>query len=58
MGGAGKAILGPVEQSLEGVGQYADKGFLIVYHNAYNGVSVHRKDDVVINWDREPRGTF
>ena len=44
-GGAGKAILGPVERSLEGVGQYADKGFVIVYHDAYKGVSVHQKED-------------
>ena len=40
-GGVGKAILGPVQQSLEGAGQYADKGLVIVYHDAYNGVSVH-----------------
>ena len=53
-GGAGKAILGPVERSLEGVGQYADEGFVIVYHNTYNGVSVHRKEDVVIDWSRKP----
>ena len=33
-GGAGKAILGPVERSLEGVGQYADEGFVIIYHDA------------------------
>ena len=53
-GGVGKAILGPVQQSLEGVGQYADEGLVIVYHDAYNGVSVHRKEDVVIDWGREP----
>ena len=53
-GGVGKAILGPVQQSLEGVGQYADEGLVIVYHDAYNGVSVHRKEDVVIDWSREP----
>ena len=39
---------------LEGVGQYADKGFVIVYHDAYKGVSVHRKEDVVIDWSQEP----
>ena len=53
-GAAGKAILGPVERSLEGVGQYADEGFVVVYHDAYKGVSVHRKEDVVIDWSREP----
>ena len=46
--------MGLVKQSLEGVGQYADEGFVIVYHDAYNGVSVHRKEDVIINGDREP----
>ena len=53
-GGAGRAILGPVKRSLEGVGQYADEGFVIVYHDAYNGVSVHRKEDVAIDWSRAP----
>ena len=51
-GGVGRAIVGPVERSLEGIGQYADEGFVIVYHDAYNGVSVHRKEDVIINWSR------
>ena len=40
-GGIGTALLGPVEHLLEGVGQYADKGFVIVYHDDYNDVSVH-----------------
>ena len=42
-GGIGKAIMGLVQRSLEGVGQYADEGFVIVYHDAYNGVSVHQR---------------
>ena len=40
-GGVGTAILGPAEHLLKGVGQYADKGLVIVYHYAYNVVSVH-----------------
>ena len=53
-GDVGGAIVGPVERSLEGIGQYADEGFVIVYHDGYNGVSIHRKEDVVIDWSREP----
>ena len=25
-----------------------------MYHDAYKGVSVHRKEDVIIDWSREP----
>ena len=53
-GGVGRAIVGPVERLLEGIGQYADEGFVIVYHDGYNGVSVHRMEDVVIDWSRAP----
>ena len=53
-GGVGRAVMELVKRLLEGIGQYADEGFVIVYHDGYNGVCVHRKEDVVIDWSRAP----
>ena len=53
-GETGPATVAQIQQSLEGIGKYADKGYVIVYHPDYEGVSVHQKDDIVIDWSRPP----
>ena len=53
-GETGGATVAPIHQSLEGIGKYVDEGNVVVYHPHYNGVTVHRKEDIIINYDRLP----
>ena len=53
-GKAGKAIVAPIQRSLEGVGKYSNRGYVVVYHPHYEGVTVHEKDDIIIDWQRPP----
>ena len=53
-GETGPATVAQIQRSLEGIGKYADKGYVIVYHPEYEGVSVHQKEDIVIDWSRPP----
>ena len=53
-GKTGKATAATINQSLGGIDNYVDKGNVVVYHPHYNGVTVHRKVDIVINWERPP----
>ena len=53
-GTADRAVVGPVARSLEGIGKYTDQGYVVVYHDGFNGVSVHPKTDVNIDWTNEP----
>ena len=53
-GETGGATVAPINQSLEGIGKYVDEGNVVVYHPHYNGVTVHRKEDIVIHYDRLP----
>ena len=53
-GETGDAIVAPIHHSLEGVGKYSDKGYVVVYHPHYDGVTVHKKDDIIIDWKRPP----
>ena len=50
----GKATVAPISQSLENIGKYTNQGFVVVYHPHYKGVTVHHKDDIVIDWSRPP----
>ena len=53
-GEAGDAIVAPIQRSLEGVGKYSDRGYVVVYHPHYEGVTVHERDDIIIDWQRPP----
>ena len=53
-GGVGRAVMELVKRLLEGIGQYADEEFVILYYDAYSRVSVHTKEDIVIDWSRVP----
>ena len=44
-GEAGDAIVAPIHNSLEGVGKYSDKGYVVVYHPHYDGVTVANEED-------------
>lgn len=51
------ATVAPINPSLKGMGKYVDNRHDIVYHPHYNGVTVHHKKDIVINWDYPPTRT-
>ena len=50
----GTAVVAPISQSLEEICKYTDQGLVVVYHPNYNSVTVHHKDDVIIDWSRPP----
>ncbi|EJK62784.1 hypothetical protein THAOC_16590 [Thalassiosira oceanica] len=53
-GAAGSATVAPIRDSLESTTKYADEGFVVVQHPHFDGITVHRKEDVVIDWSSKP----
>lgn len=53
-GKTGTTTVVSTNQSLEGIGKYVNKWYVVGYHPHYNGVTVHRKEDIIINWDQPP----
>ena len=53
-GGAGPATVANIQDSLEGTGKYADQGYVVVQHPDFDGITVHPKEDVTIDWSSPP----
>ena len=49
-----KAAVAPINRSLEVIVKYVNDEYLIVYHLEYEGVSVHKREDIVIDWKHLP----
>ena len=51
--GVKKAIIAPgTKHSLKGMPQYADAGCYIIYHPEFEGVTVHRQEDINITYNK------